>query len=241
MITYDGVPCELDEKASGIQLILPLPDAKDPRPRVMMHLRFTMPESVPERGDFIGQDAMLLLCPAQPVDMTHWEELSGFSRQPEHDNPMGFLDRIILNPEPVAGRHDGIINGTAHYEYSLRQTERFRFYLEFEATLLPLDDTSQQMFGYGDNPPTQEELMKLSERLRIMEELPLWRIIVWTPPDLPDRAAWAQEQVKQRLGLTSLSEHPHGPFRSLQFPSSGHVPDLPPVRLLTPWAEDDGP
>ena len=65
--TYDGVACELDETASGIQLILPLPDAKDPRPRVMMHLRFTMPESVPERGDFIGQDAMLLLCPAQPV------------------------------------------------------------------------------------------------------------------------------------------------------------------------------
>lgn len=241
MITYDGVACELDERASGIQLILPLPDAKDPRPRVMMHLRFTMPDSVPERGDFIGQDAMLLRCPAQPVDMKHWEELSEFRHSPRHSRRAAMFDMILLHPEPVAGKDTDMLNATPYYEYSLRHTGGFMFFLELESAVLPLTAASQQLFGWGDNPPTPEELQEMCEPLHIMEELPLWRILVQAPADLPDRTAWAQAQAQQRLGLHQLSEHPHGPFHALQFPRSGHVLDVPSVPLITPWVEDGEP
>lgn len=239
MMTYDSVPCELDDSASGLELVLPLPDAKDPRPGLLMQLRFTMPETVPDRGDFIGQDAMLLLRPAIGADLDQWEDLHGFSYEPPEASRRHLFDRVLLYPEPVAGlaADPEMLNHSDNYRFSLRAVGDWMYYLEMEAMLLPVRHAAQQMFGWGPDKPSDEALHEMCEELRILEILPLWRVRVHVPPGLADAPAWAAEQVARRLGLDQFQLHPGGRCRALKFPDSSQDPDPPPVSLYLPWAE----
>jgi len=242
MITYDGVPCELDESVSGLELVLPLPDSKDPRPGLLMQLRFTMPEAVPDRGDFIGQDSMLLLRPAIGADVEHWEDLNGLSCEPPARRAERHLfDRLLLFPEPVAGRPPPpeMMNHSDMYHFSLRAVGDWMYYVELEARVLPARYAAQQLFGWGPDKPSDEALQELCEELRILEMLPLWRVQVHVPPGLADAPAWAAEQAVRRLGLNHFQTQPGGRCRELKFPHSGHVSETPPVSFLMPWAAEE--
>lgn len=242
MISYDGITCELDESASGMELVLPPPDAKDPRPGLLIQLRFIMPEAVPERGDFIGQDAMLLLRPAFSLDIDHWQDLNGFTYEPPPIDRRHFFDRILLYPEPVVGQPPDpeMLNSTDKFHYSLRAVSPWNYYLEMDALLLPVRLASQQLFGWGPGKPSDDTLQELSEELRVLEILPLWRVHVEVPPGLADAESWAREQAALRLGLDEFRIQPGGRYRELKFPDSGHIPDPPPVCFLTPWADGEG-
>ena len=239
MITYDGIPCELDDSASGMELVLPLPESKDPRPGLLLQLRLTMPETVPDRGDFIGQDVLLLLRPAIGTDIEHWENLDGYSYEPPRGLWRQTADRLLCYPEPVAGHAPDpeMLNAAAAYRFSLRAVGTWSYYLELEASVLPVPYASQQLFGWGPDKPSDEALHEMYEELRILEILPLWRVQVLVPPGLADAPAWAAEQAARWLGLTRFQWQPGGRCQALKFPDSGYVPDPPPVSLYLPWAD----
>ena len=237
MITYDDVPYELDETASGLTLCLPLPGAKKPQPYVFGLLRMTGGEAGPERGEFIGQDTMILQCPVARAELTHWSELDGVGNEQKSGSIREMMNRLIMYAEDPRGRMSELAaNSSICYTYSLRAAGGFRFFLELEGLFLPMKYASQCMFGFGDDKPSEDELWEMCESLKLLEELPLWSLQVSVPAGVEDKVAWAQHTARERLGMDDLRVTAGGKHRAIQEPERHRDPEM--VKFITPWAEE---
>ncbi len=237
MITYDNISYQLDETASGLSLILPLPTAADPRPMVLGQLRLVTDGELPDRGDFLGQDIMLLQVTALPVDMEHWQDLHGFQGGPPQDKVTAFTRQLLFRPEAPPGTEDTMLNISLSSSYTLRSAGGYSFIMELEGVFLPSNLASQRMFGWGPDRPSDEVLEKTCEYLNLLEELPLWNVLVWVPEEIADPTAWAIQQAQERFGFTDLRIQPTDRHRIISTPPKLPSPEPRPVSLITPWAD----
>ena len=235
MITYDNISYQLDETASGLSLILPLPTEADPRPMVLGQLRLVTDGELPDRGDFIGQDIMLLQTFAMSVDMEQWQDLHGFKGGPPEDRFKAMTRQLLIRPEAPPGTDRLVMNISIGFSCTFRSAGGYNFIMELEGVFLPKHLASQRMFGWGSDKPSDEELEKTCEYLNLIEELPLWNVLVWVPEEIAAPTSWARQQAQERCGFTDLRIEPTDQHRMISTPKEPSSAPQP-VSFITPWA-----